>query len=258
MFLFLSKLLPPLVFPPGGNLILLMTAWFLRKRRPRLAGFLFAVSLLTLYGLSTELISGALIAPLENRFADVDVASAPVADAIVVLGAGVRSVAGRHDEPELSEAGDRLRKGVALYKAGKAPLIVYSGGNIDFLDGPGEAEAVSAGRMLVSLGVPASAIVAEDKSRNTYENAEFTRALLQGRGARRILLVTSATHMMRSVSLFRRAGFDVAAVPCNHITGWSEPSVLFRLVPEPQLLAHSKSALREYMGLTVYWIRGWL
>jgi uncharacterized SAM-binding protein YcdF (DUF218 family) len=258
MFLLLSKLIPPLVFPPGGNLVLLALAWFLRKQRPRLAGALFLVSALTLYALSTQAGSGALLAPLENWYADIGVESAPQAEAIVVLGGGVLGAAGRHLEPELAEAGDRIRKGAALYKAGKAPIIVDSGGNIDFLDGAGEPEAVSAGRILASLGVPATAFVAESRSRNTHENAQFTWNMLSARGVHRILLVTSAAHMPRAVALFRHAGFAVIPAPCNHITGWGEPSLLFRLLPDPQPLVDSKTALREYLGLAVYWLRGWL
>jgi uncharacterized SAM-binding protein YcdF (DUF218 family) len=258
MFLFLSKLIPPLVFPPGGNLVLFVLAWLLRKRRPRLASALFLVSVITLYGLSTKAGSTALLAPLENWYPEVAVASAPQAEAIVVLGGGVMAEAGQHNEPELAEAGDRIRKGAALFKAGKSPLIVVSGGNIDFLDGAREPEAVSSGRILESLGIPAAAFVAEDKSRNTHENAEFMWRLLNARGIHRILLVTSAAHMPRAVALFRHAGFVVVPVASNHITGWGQPSLLFRLVPEPQLLAHSRGALREYAGLAVYGLRGWL
>lgn len=258
MFLFLSKLLPPLVFPPGGNLVLFVLAWLLRKRRPRLAGALFLVSAITLYGLSTNAGSEALLTPLENWYPDVVVASAPQADAIVVLGGSVMTVAGRHREPELAEAGDRVRKAAALFHAGKAPIIVASGGNIDFLDDSRQMEAIGTGRILESLGVPATAFVAESKSRNTHENAEFTWSLLNARGVHRILLVTSSTHMPRSVALFRHAGFVVIPVPSNHLSGWGEPSLLFRLVPEPQLLAHSRNALREYAGLAVYGMRGWL
>ncbi len=258
MFLFLSKLLPPLVFPPGGNLVLFVLAWLLRKRWPRLASGLFLLSALTLHALSTKEISDLVIAPLENRYADVGVDTAPQAEAIVVLGGSVRGAAGRHREPELGWAGDRIRKGAALFKAGKAPIIVDSGGNIDFLDGRGEPEAVGTGRMLESLGVPAAAFVAEDKARNTHENAELTWSMLNSRGVHRILLVTSAMHMPRAVALFRHAGFAVIPVPCNHITGWGEPPVLFSLLPEPDALADSRDALREYLGLTVYRLRGWL
>jgi uncharacterized SAM-binding protein YcdF (DUF218 family) len=258
MFLFLSKLIPPLVFPPGGNLLLFALAWFLRKRRPRLAGALFLVSALTLYALSTQAGSGALLAPLEDWYADVSVGSAPPAEAIVVLGGGVVGASGRHQEPELAGSGDRIRKGAALYKAGKAPIILASGGNIDFLGGAGEPEAVSAGRILASLGVPATAIVAESRSRNTHENAQFTWSVLSARGVHRILLVTSAAHMPRAVALFRHAGFAVIPAPCDHITGWGEPSLVFALLPDVQPLADSRNALREYVGLAVYWLRGWL
>lgn len=258
MYLFLSKLIPRLVFPPGGNLVLFVAAWLIRKWRPRLAGALFLVGAITLYALSTNAVSGLIVAPLEDRYADVTVAGAPSADAIVVLGGGVFGAAGQHHEAELAAAGDRVRKGAALYKAGKAPFILYSGGNIGFLTGSSEPEAVGAGEILESLGVPATAFVAESRSRNTHENADFTWSILKARGTHRVLLVTSAMHMPRAVALFRRTGFTVIPVPCDHITGWGNPSLLFSLLPEAQPLTDSTGALNEYVGLTVYWLRGWL
>jgi len=258
MFLFLSKLLPPLVFPPGGNLALLILAWFLRRRWPRLAGAIFALSVLTLYLLSTAWGAGLLLKPLESRYADLEWARAPEAQAIVLLGGGVFPAAGSHKDAELNGAGDRVREAAALYRAGKAPLIFISGGNIEFLDGEAEPEAIGTARILESLGVPAAGIVVEDASRNTHENAELTWSTLNGRGVHRILLVTSAAHMPRAAALFRHAGFEVIPAPSNHVTGWGEPSLLFRLVPEPQHLADARNALREYGGLLVYWMRGWL
>jgi uncharacterized SAM-binding protein YcdF (DUF218 family) len=258
MFLFLSKLIPPLVFPPGGNLVLFVLAWILRKRRPRLATVLFWFSALTLYAVSTNACSGLLIAPLESRYADLDTGSAPQTEAIVVLGGGVVAAAGKHDEPELAEAGDRIRKAAALYKAGKAPFILCSGGNIDFLAGAGEAEAVSTSRILQSLGIPPAETLTEGASRNTHENAEFAWQILNTRGVHRILLVTSAMHMPRAAALFRHAGFTVIPVPCNHLGGWGDPSLLFSLLPDPQSVANSKAALKEYLGLAVYSLRGWL
>jgi len=258
MFLFLSKLLPPLVFPPGGNLVLLMLGWLARKRWPRLAGAMFAVSVLALYMLSTLWGSDLLLRPLESRYADMEVSHAPQAEAIILLGGGVFPAADSHKDAELNNAGDRVREAVALYRAGKAPTIFISGGNIEFLDGGAEPEAMSTARMLQSLGVPAAAILVEDTSRNTHENAELTWRTLSVRGVHRILLVTSASHMPRAAALFRHAGFEVIPAPCNHVSGWAKPSLLFRLVPEPQHLVDSKNALREYAGLLVYWMRGWL
>ena len=258
MFLFLSKLLPPLVFPPGGNLLLVVLAWLLRKRWPRLAWTIFLVSVLSLFLLSTPWGSDALLTPLESRYPDVSPAAAPQAQAIVLLGGGVLPAGGSHKDAELNGAGDRVREAVALYHAAKAPVIFISGGNIGFLDGEAEPEAIGTSRMIQSFGVPASAILTEGASRNTHENAEFTWRMLNPRGVHRILLVTSAAHMPRAAALYRRAGFDVVPAPCNYITGYGPPSLLFRLAPEPQHLLDSKSALREYTGLLVYWLRGWL
>ncbi len=256
MFLFLSKLLPPLVFPPGGNIVLLIAAWLLRKRRPRIATALFIISVAILYAVSTPVGSGLLIGPLENSYPDLSVQAAPQVQAIVVLGGGVRAAGGRHSEPEM--ANDRLRMAMALYDAGKAPLIVFSGGNIGFLGGGRETEAVSGARIMESLRITARAILEEGASRNTRENAEFTWRMLSPRGIRRILLVTSAMHMPRAAGLFRHAGFDVIAAPCDHLSGRGEPSLVFRFIPEADNIAAATNALREYAGLVVYRMRGWL
>ncbi len=256
MFLYLSKLLPPLVFPPGGNIVLLIAAWLLRKRRPRAATALFIFSIATLYAFSTPLLANLFVGHLENSYPDLSVQGAPQAQAIVVLGGGIRAAAGRHAEPEMSN--DRLRMAMALYDAGKAPLIVFSGGNIGFLGGGRESEAVSAGRLMESLRIPASAILEEGASRNTRDNAVFTWKMLNPRGIRQILLVTSAMHMPRAAGLFRHAGFDVIAAPCDHLSGRGEPSLLFRFVPEPDNVAQVTNALREYTGLLVYRLRGWV
>jgi uncharacterized SAM-binding protein YcdF (DUF218 family) len=97
------------------------------------------------------------------------------------------------------------------------------------------------------LGVPDSALVLEDQSRSTEENAEFSARIGRQRGIHRILLVTSSLHMPRASLLFREAGFEVIPVPApEHAArqSWTE-----QWVPTSRALWRSGRALKEYAGL---------
>ena len=121
------------------------------------------------------------------------------ADAIVVLGCRFDAEAG---------PSDRLRRRVAraieLYRAGMAPLLLFSGGG----SGP-VAEAEFMRDLALAAGVPETALLCEFASRNTVENARNTARLLQRRGASRIVLVSDRAHLPRAALLFRRAGIEV-------------------------------------------------
>jgi uncharacterized SAM-binding protein YcdF (DUF218 family) len=257
MFLYLSKLLPALVFPPGLTILLLLAAAILRKRRPRLATAVVMVAIVSLYALSIELVAGALQRNLESSYPAVDISTLPKSDAIVVLGGYLHPAGGSRRYNEFTEASDRIWMGAMLYRAGKAPFILLTGGNVGFLGTRGTPEAVAAKQVLEQWGVPEQAILVEPRSLNTHENAAFSKVILTARGARQLLLVTSAMHMQRAAAIFRREGMEVTPVATDYQTGWGEPDLLFQFVPDADALAHSKNALREWIGLTVYRLRGW-
>lgn len=257
MFLFLSKLLPLLVYPPALTILLIFAALLVIKRRPRTATIVLVVAAVSLYLLSTNFIAEALQRNLESRYPALDVQSVPKGDAIVVLGGYLRTPAGERRTAELTESADRLRMGALLYQAGKAPIVLLTGGNIPFLGSTGIPEAEAAKKLLHEWGVPDDAILVEPASQNTHENAAFSKPLLAARGAHKLLLVTSALHMPRAVAIFRREGLDVTPVPTDYQSGWGEPDFAFELVPDAEALARSKAAAREWIGLAVYQILGW-
>jgi uncharacterized SAM-binding protein YcdF (DUF218 family) len=116
-------------------------------------------------------------------------------------------------------------------------------------------EAEFALRLLESLGVPNGRVVAEDKSRNTVENARFSRELAQPKPGERWLLVTSAYHLPRAIGIFRKAGFPVEAYPVD----WRTRGTGDVLRPFPTLgegLRRTDTAMREWVGLLAYWIGG--
>jgi uncharacterized SAM-binding protein YcdF (DUF218 family) len=125
-------------------------------------------------------------------------------DAIVVAGARVRT-----DGSMTGSMERRTRHGVALWHAGHAPLLVFTGGPRR----RAPPEARSGARLAEELGVPASAIRIEDRSRSTEENARFAHELL---GQRRVLVVTDAYHVYRTERLFRRYFPEVQVVAVAH------------------------------------------
>ncbi|HEY9762946.1 MAG TPA: YdcF family protein [Trichocoleus sp.] len=263
MFLFLSKLLPQFIYPLGLACLLLLVALVLLWRRPRWAAGAIALALLLLGVGGNPNISNALIRSLEWQH--LPPASLPQAEAIVVLGGAIKPAVTPRPWVDVAEAGDRVLHGAFLYQAGKAPLLILSGGRITWKEG-GPSESGDMAQLAMALGVPRSAIAEDPTSLNTYENAVNVKAILQQRQINRVLLVTSAMHMPRSLMIFRRQGIDAIPAPTDFLiteqslqetrTTWQ--GRLLSLVPQAENLALISKALKEYIGIGVYRLRGWL
>lgn len=183
-----------------------------------------------------------LRATLERHFPEVDETALPQADAVVVLGGG-RLPRTRDPQDERLE-GSRLHTGVRVWREGLAPVIVLSGGGGGR---PGRSEAAMMARRVVELGVPMTALLLEEHSHSTRDNALYTAELAHARGIRDVLLVTSSLHMTRAVRWFRNAGFEVYPVPVSEQrerNSWRE-----RWVPTRSALWRSGRAFKEYLAL---------
>jgi uncharacterized SAM-binding protein YcdF (DUF218 family) len=261
MFLLLSKLLPILVYPASLAGILLVLGLRARSRETR--NRLIAAAALVLWVLGNSWVAEGLVRSLEWRY--LPQTEYPPADAIVILG-GVTSPA---DFPrataEIGSGGDRLLYGAALYQQGLAPVIVLTGGNLPWTDAVTDSTDEMR-ELLVQIGVPEAAILTEDRSTNTYENAVFTRELVEPLGMDRIILVTSALHMPRSVPLFENQGFEVTPAPTDYnatrspgarpvVETW--PDLVIGLFPSAGALSATAAVMKEYIGIAVYWLRGW-
>ena len=179
----------------------------------------------------------------------------PAGDAIVVLGGGVWPVSGARVYPDLTHAADRIWHAARLYHAGRAPLIVASGGKVwPRLQRQSEAEAIRV--VLNAFGVPDDVIVTEDRSRNTRQNAVFTAGLAVSRGIRRVLLVTSALHMSRAEAAFERVGLDVIPAAVDFIRRQSNSPWILRILPSAYNLGVNTRLFREHLGHLIYRIKG--
>lgn len=252
MFVYLSKILPAVLAPFSLVLLLITCALAFRKWRTRALGAAFVLLLIP----ASPWVSNFLVGTLERRYPDNGAEALPSADAIVVLGGAIHIPDRTHPSSHLLDPSDRLLVGLRLYHARKAPLIVCSGGNLALF---GEASKVPEAEVMSSLleewGVPKDAILAEGGSVNTHENAIRSQERLAPRNIHKILLVTSAMHMPRAVATFRKAGFDVIPAPADFLSGWDRNALDW--IPNPQSMIDSERALREWLGLWTYRIRGW-
>lgn len=264
MFIFLSKFLPLFVYPLGLVFFLTVLALLVHRKR-RLQTILLTAAVLILLVTSNRWISFQLARSLEWRYLPLE--PVPQADAIVVLGGGTES--GQYPRPsvEVNGAGDRILYAARLYKEGTAPVILVSGGNITWYNGRTMTPAAEMQELLALVGVPEEAVWMQDRSQNTNEDALYSTQMLQERGAQRVLLVTSAMHMPRSVALFRHYGIEVIPAPTDYTTtqaGWENltsgeiESLLVNLLPNTGSLSLTTSVMKEYLGMIVYRLRGWM
>ncbi len=275
MFIYLSKIIPPLIYPLGLTCLALLAALF-TQRRPRLQRALLLAALLILWLCSTHLVVDPLTYYLEDQFRTPPELqrptlekgiSQPLAPVIVVLGGSVGPASPPRQVPEMgSSTTARLIYAAYLYKLGVAPHLLLTSGTIDWMGDQGSPTDDM--RFLLSqLGVPDSAIWIEDQSRNTYENAVFSQKILAERGIQKIILLTSATHMPRSVALFRKVGLEVIPAPSDiqvsdndleALRSLNPATQLLNLLPNPGSLGRLTVTMKEYLGIVVYHLRGWI
>ena len=265
MFYYLSKALPPLVYPLGLAVLLLVASLFLR-RWPRWQTALTMVAILVLWLGGNRLVAMTVVRSLEWQYEPPAVL--PQAEVIVVLGGGVYPPGPPRPMTEMNEAGDRLTYAAKLYQDGVAPYLLLSGGGVT-VDGQRlRPEAENMADLLVLMGVPREALWLETASRNTYENAVESKRILEPKGIDRIVLVTSALHMPRSAAIYAKQGFDgnpgAHRLPGDQrLTGPStrRPTCRFNSTtwrPAPSTWKILTDAVKEYIGWLVYRVRGWL
>ena len=265
LFLFLSKFLPQFVYPVGIITILLLLALFLRKKE-KAVFILLLVTFLVLFVSGNRWVSMALARTLEWKYLTPD--PLPQADAIVVLGGATEAPEYPRTMVEFNSAADRIFKAAEIYQQGAAEHILLSGGGyIVWLDTRTLSQAQEMADILELLGVPEDALWLEEESANTYENALFSKDILSEKGIKRIYLVTSAMHMPRSVALFEYQGFEVVPVPADYSVtqaswdklfhgGWE--TTLLNMVPNASSIKQTSNVMKEYIGLIVYRLKGWL
>lgn len=264
MFVYLSKLLPLFVYPVGLVSLIIVLVLII-EQRSRFPRWLLITGVVILWLAGNRWVSLGLARSLEWR--DLPPESPPTAEVIVLLGGGTEPGDAPRPMAEINSAGDRVLYAAKLYQAGAAPVILASGGNVGFASESTSTPAEDMTELLVLLGVPESAIKVQPDSQNTYEDALFSAEILAESGVDEVILVTSALHMPRSKALFENQGITVIPAPVDFTVteqNWSsafDPRVgefVISLMPNASALNLTTNVLKEYLGMLVYSLRGWM
>ncbi len=243
-------ILKALLLPPGGLILLLfISLLFIRGLFGKL---LLTLTLAMFYLLSTPLVATNLMAGLEQHiFVTPEEIIASEAEAIVVLGGGVYKEAPEYGGDTIKGLLlERVRYAAWLHKRTNLPIIV-SGGNID-QKLPPEAKLAS---LVLKEEFGCTVLAMEEKSKNTWENAQFTKQLLKTHGIKKVALVTHTWHMPRAERAFKQNGIDLLAAPTIFSKGRLDitNSKTIDWLPDASALRNSYLALHEYIGM--YWYR---
>lgn len=257
-FLFyISKILRPILASPYFlSLLVILVAlaalpaqtW--KKRALKFAGIAVLIALSVF---STPAAARALAESWETPLGDTNtLAVTGKYDAIVVLGGTVDTMTSSGEQLMLTGAAERLTGAVLLYKTGIAPRILWTGGTGQL--NQAVKEAPLAGRLLEMMGVPKEAILLESESRNTFENALFTKEMMEEAGIKRIVLVTSSWHMRRSAAIFRKAGIEFTPYAVDTLSTYY--GVPGDYLPDAGALDDATTLLRERIGFLAYSVLG--
>ncbi len=257
----LKKIISAFVYPLPISLLLsflgLYLLWFTAKQK---AGKVFvSVGLLILTLFSYGVISDKLLISLERQYDTFDTKSTSVVKKIedestikfvVVLGGGHTL------DPELpliSQIGRnslvRLIEGIRIYRTLPGAKLLLSGGGVLDLNSVAEIMA----RVAREIGVPDRDIILESKSRDTRDEALFIKPIV---GNEPFVLVTSASHIPRSMALFKKLGMDPIPAPIGHIVKYGHGPSVFSIFPRTGYIKKSELAIHEYLGLIWAKLRG--
>ena len=256
MFFVLSKTVGVLLLPTNLLIVLALAGALLTATRFARAGCrLMTAAILLLALCAFSPLGNLLLYPLESRFPPWSAAqSAP--DGIVVLGGPIDAdLSVAHDVPVIHSGADRIVAAAALARKYPDARIIYAGGSANLV-GSDAREADYAATIFESLGIDKARLIMDRRSRNTYENALFSKELAAPKSGERWLLVTSAFHMPRAIGLFRQVGFAVEPYPVDWRVGRSAADILAFTPLALEGLGRTDVAVREWIGLVAYRIAG--
>jgi uncharacterized SAM-binding protein YcdF (DUF218 family) len=240
---------------PGNLLVLALcgSAFMLFTRWRRFGRWVVAVIAAAALVVAIVPVGQWLLIPLEERFP-----AAPIPeklDGVVVLGGGISArLLEARGQASLNEHAERLFALAGFARRFPETTLIYTGGDNALVD-PTNPEADAARRLMAELGLDTDQIIFERDSRNTYENALYSKALANPSPGETWLLVTSAFHMPRSVGIFRQQGWPVVPYPVDYMTDGE-----YRLFRSPDLTAGLTAlsiGAREWIGLVAYYWLGY-
>lgn len=232
-----------------------LTLW--RFRRSGLAGLALSLAWLWLWSMPAfgNFLLGWLEAPWEFQ----SVESVPAADAIVILGGGFAGTSPSRPYPQVTPGANRYWYGARLFHANKGKAVILSGGASELSRDQGRlTEAESGARFLRELSVPEAALLLDTEAMTTRENAVNIARMLEEKELTSLILVTSASHMRRSVGAFRAVGLKPIAAAGHFRVDRDDPGTWRRWLPSDRGATLGRLAFHELIGYEFYRLKGWI
>jgi uncharacterized SAM-binding protein YcdF (DUF218 family) len=254
------KFLIPFLEPLGLMWIglAILVAWTLRRRHRRIATALGLIWMILTLATCMP-VPSVLLGTLEQPWLGRDLKSMEPADAIVSLGGAGRVSSLEVTGFQMRRGADRLITAIELLRRGKAGTLVIGGGGQPGTNGGWESEADAAKRWIESWKIVPAPTISLGVCSDTRDEAVKTATLARERGWRRVILVTSASHMNRAEAVFRKAGLEVEPAPCNFLSSVvSEPELRWFHPPSYNGLEAFFLWFHEFIGSRVYRWRGWI
>lgn len=256
MFFILSKVLYFLIQPINWVIGLMLYALFSKKKERKRKALVGAI-ILTLF-FTNRFISNHVMKLWEVKTITADEIVLPYKVGILLGGYSNSHILPNHDRHNFSQRGSRFFNAYELYKTGKIEKILLTGGTGDLLEDQ-KSEAPMVANLLIKLGVPKEDIIVEPDSRNTYENAIFTKRILQEKNIKgNALLITSAYHMRRSQACFNKAGISFTPYSVDFIGEKSRWHPEHSILPDRNGFYFWEIMIKEWVGYVAYWVKGYV
>lgn len=247
MFFILSKILLFLLSPAFWIILLLLWSFYTKKERRR--KYLRIVSLVLFIVFSNPYLFNVLA---RNWQGDVTTLPPNKKYAAGILLGGL-SKTDRYNNFYFTSEADRFIQTTKLFRTGKIENIIVTGGNSSIIKSTKTPEAIQLKSELLLQGIPDSNIFIESQSKNTFQNARFTKRLVDSlQLAPPYVLITSAMHVPRAKAVFKKAGLDIIPYPAVFREVNSNESLRDFIIPSIHILNEWNAFLKEVIGLTVY------
>ncbi|MEO1261590.1 MAG: YdcF family protein [Bacteroidota bacterium] len=256
MFFILSKILSFLIQPFLWVVGLLLFALFSKSRSRKKKALLAAIIMIYFFG--NHIIFNQVVKLWESKTITADQIVRPYKVGILLGGYSNNSILPRHDRQNFNKSGNRFFNAYELYQTGKVEKLLLTGGSGKLLDRT-YLEAESMKEYLMKMGVPEEDILVDTKSRNTYENAIYSKEILEAANIRgNYLLITSAWHMRRAKACFDKAGVSYTPYSVDFLTVEDNWQIGSFLLPNPYRFSHWQLLIKEWAGMLAYKMKGYI
>jgi len=255
MFFILSKILFIFIQPINWVIGLMVYAVFTKKPKRKKRASIVAVVMALFF--TNHLIYNQFVKLWETKTITADQIQEPYDIGILLGGYSNSQIIPNQDRFNFSARANRFLNAYELYKTGKVKKLLITGGSGDLMqNNPREANGVH--DFLIRVGVPEADIIVEPESRNTWENATFTKKILDEQYPEaKCLLITSAWHMPRSIKCYEKAGVNFTPFSVDFLTETDRWAPENSIIPDRKGFYSWEILIKEWVGMVMYKVQGY-